>query len=288
MPSTLQQPATATVDGDVDQLILAIAVRAALEAGEFLLNNLGGSQRVNAKYSHTIKLQADRDTEEIIIGVIRESFPEHSIFSEETGAHTVPGARFKWILDPLDGTSNYYRDTPHFCTSIACWNTDNQPVCGVIFDPCRNELFSIRRGDELMLNGKPRFTSDTDDAGNAIVAMGYCKREPFFDEASATYNQLIRQFGKVRHSGSTALDLAWTAAGRYDVCLENGIYLWDIAAAAPMILAAGGDWYAAPLHDEQPLQVHFAATNGHLHLHNVLELDRFDRDLNGLFCQITD
>ena len=227
-----------------DTHILAVAQQAAHEAGEYLRQNVHARQTVNAEYGHTVKLQADREAEAIIVDRIRQQCPEHTILSEEDGGVRTDSG-WRWVLDPLDGTANYARQIPHYCTSIACYGPDDAAVCGVVYDPSRDELFAATPNTGLRLNDVPHGAADTTNLKKAFLAMGYCKRPPFFQIALATYTELMQRVAKIRHTGATALDLAWVAAGRFDAAVEYGVYLWDIAAALPMLHAAGARAHVA-------------------------------------------
>jgi len=238
--------------------ILQTASKAALAAGSYLRDQFQQNQQLNAEYRHTVKLQADLDADSIIIEKIRKDFPEHTILSEESGIHHVENSDFKWMLDPLDGTSNYYRHIPHFCTSIACYSQSGHAICGAIYDPIRDELFTAVDNGQLSLNGKQVNYQPAPSSDRMHVVMGYSKKPEFIDQAISRYGDLVRQVSKVRHTGCSALDLAYVAVGRYDACTEDGIYLWDIAAALPMLKAAGLN-ITVDILDSKKLQIHISA-----------------------------
>lgn len=182
---------------------------------------------------------ADRESEAAILGEIGRRFPEHSILAEEGG---VSGgqADFQWIVDPLDGTSNFYQGLPIWGISVACRHR-GEVVAGVIQDPQGGNLFAAARGAGATWNGKPMRVSDRPGLAGGFVATGY----PFRSQAAldlylGAFREVFQRVRSMRRCGSAALDLAYTAAGVYDGFFEFRLSIWDIAAGAVLVREAGG------------------------------------------------
>ena len=219
--------------------------RAALAAGEagaavlrrtFRAAHLG----VEHKAEHDYVTQADRDSEAAILAVLEHTYPEHSILSEERGMQGPLGAGFQWVVDPLDGTTNFLKGLPIWAISIACLEA-GEPVAGAILDPLGGNTYSAARGEGAEWNGQPIQVSGRPDLGGAFLATGY----PFRARAALdVYLELFRRVflraGAIRRCGAAALDLANTAAGVYDGFFEFRLSAWDIAAGALLIEEAGG------------------------------------------------
>lgn len=219
---------------------LTIATKAAKTTGKLLLKQFHQKQTVNDQLRHTVKLQIDVDCENLIRGIIQSHFPNHQILGEELGQESV-NSDFLWIIDPLDGTSNYLTGVPHFCVSIAC-QFQNQAYCGVIFDPFKDELFTVHRDGTFLVNGQPAQVSTESNPLFSTLVISFPGKEKQLKEAKWLYRELLEEVGSIRNSGSTALDLAYLAAGRYDSLISRGIYLWDIAAGCQMLEKAGGSY----------------------------------------------
>lgn len=218
---------------------LQIAARAARAAGSLLLERFGGPARgVGTKSSGTDMVSdADRDAEAVIAALVRDAFPSDAIFGEETGAHAGDSGR-TWIVDPLDGTTNYLYGIPQWCVSIACEDARGG-VAGVIYDPCRDELFAAARGAGATLNDAPIACSTLSDTAKALVATGYGYEPSERDRWGAVIARLLPQIRDVRRAGSAALDLAWTACGRIDAYAEVPCRHWDRAAGVVIAAEAG-------------------------------------------------
>lgn len=216
-----------------------IAIESVRRAGEHQRRSAGKEIVLNEDLGHTIKLAVDVESEEIIRECIRKAFPRHGFLGEEGGRSDVPGAEFVWVVDPLDGTGNYFRRAPHHCVSVACETRQGDPVCGVIHDWTRDEMFVVADG-RFTVNGEPARVSDTDRFEKAVLLMSYSRMQPYLEQAAAQAGALMRRFCKVRQYGASALDLAWAAAGRAEASLSLGLHRWDMAAGVQMVRAAGG------------------------------------------------
>ena len=220
-----------------------LMVKAARAAGNVLLRHMYKLDALNVVEKDRMDFASEVDglAEKEIIKEFRRSTPDYAILGEEGGSvKSKVGSRFTWVIDPLDGTSNYLRGIPHFCVSIALVE-NGEPVHGVIFDPLRNELFTSSRGSGTTLNDKRVRVADRKDLDGAMVLTGFPPRER--KRASAQLkcvDTLLVEIEDIRRTGSAALDLAYVACGRADAYFEAGVKPWDIAAGALMVREAGG------------------------------------------------
>src|SRR5882724_10166867 len=242
---------------------LETAVGAALAAGEFLRNHFGSALEVNEFAAHDIKLELDVRSQELITRRLLERFPDHALYGEE-GIAGNQQSDFQWIVDPIDGTVNYFYGIPHFCISIALRQTDTL-VIGVIFDPIKDELWQVSRGEPALLNDRPISVSSRKSLSESVVSVGLSKSPRAIEAGLKTFNTLIRRARKCRMMGSAALDLAYIATGRFDAYIESSVNLWDIAAGWLLVEAAGGKVRVGPSPiEENKLSV--IASNGQLDL----------------------
>lgn len=220
--------------------LLNIAIQAARQASKTLLRHMDrlDSLVVNHKARFDFVTEVDRRSEQEIIHVIHKAYPDHAILGEESGY--TEGNDYCWVIDPLDGTTNYIHGFPHFCISIAVKN-QNQLEAGVIYDPIRNELFTAARGQGAALNERRIRTSSVHKLTDALIGTGFPHRVmehlPAFIKA---FELVSSQCTGVRRSGSAALDLAYVAAGRLDAYWEGHLKEWDMAAGVLLIKEAGG------------------------------------------------
>lgn len=222
---------------------VTLMVKAARAAGNVLLRHMHKLDALNVVEKDRLDFASEVDglAEKEIIKEFRRSTPDYAILGEEGGAvKSKTGSRFIWVIDPLDGTSNYLRGIPHFCVSIALVE-NGEPIHGVIFDPLRNELFTASRGSGATLNDKRVRVAERKDLDGAMVLTGFPPRER--SRASAQLkclDTLLVEIEDIRRTGSAALDLAYVACGRADAYFEAGVKPWDIAAGALMVREAGG------------------------------------------------
>jgi myo-inositol-1(or 4)-monophosphatase len=246
--------------------MLNFALETARDAGQILLEKFGRDIGIHKKGEINLVTEADLASEALIIERIKSHYPKHAILAEEAGEAVVVGAEtaWKWIIDPLDGTTNYAHGYPCFCVTIALEH-QGEIVIGVTFDPTRNEIFAAEKGRGATLNGKPIRVSKTDDLGNALIVTGFpydFKSRPAFARHLTEF--LLRSRG-VRRDGSAAIDMAYVACGRYDGFWEEGLNPWDVAAGKLLIEEAGGQLSA---YDGSPLSVYeppILASNGRIH-----------------------
>jgi len=245
----------------MDPLDLAIATARA--AGTLLRSHFGTVLNVNALEAHDIKLELDVKSQTLITGMILAEFPDHAIYGEE-GLAGNQSSPFHWIVDPIDGTVNYFYGIPHFCISIAL-RENTGIILGVIYDPIRDELWHVRKGGPPLLNGKPCAVSTRTSIGEAILSIGFSKTKSTIDSGLPLFQDLVYRARKCRLMGSAALDMAYVASGRLDAYIEQSVSLWDIAAGILLVEAAGGTVKVEP-HPENPDKFSVVATSGLLPL----------------------
>lgn len=217
-----------------------IASRAARDAGKLLLNyfNRMDQVEVQEKQANDFVTEVDRASEQIIINAIKKAYPDHAILAEESGSHA--GNDFLWIIDPLDGTTNYLHGFPQFSISIALQYRSQLEVA-VVYDPLRDETFSAHKGGGAYLNDHRIRVSKQKDLHGALLGTGIPYRDQqHVDAYFGMMKRLIKNTAGVRRPGSAALDFAWLAAGRIDAFWELGLAQWDFAAGALLVKEAGG------------------------------------------------
>jgi myo-inositol-1(or 4)-monophosphatase len=214
------------------------AEEAARAAGELLCANFQRPRQVNVAEAHDIKLQIDIDAQQLITDSLLKKFPEHALYGEE-GIVGDQASEHQWVVDPLDGTVNYYYGIPHFCVSIAL-RFKGEIIVGVIYDPVRDEMWRGQKGEEPTLNGKHFRVSDRADLAEAVVSIGLSKTGVTIEAGLPLLQDMVHRARKCRLLGSAALDMAYVACGRFDAYIEQGISLWDIAAGWLLIETAGG------------------------------------------------
>ena len=217
---------------------LDAAENAARAAGKLLRENFQQRQRIKAVAAHDIKLEIDVRAQELIGKLLLDEFPAHALYGEE-GIVGDQSSDHQWIVDPLDGTVNYFYGIPHFCISIAL-RLHQEIVVGVIHDPIRSEMWTGQRGDVPKLNGAPIHVSDRAELAEAVISIGLAKTGETINTNFPLLQQMIHRVRKCRVLGSAALDLAYVACGRFDAYIETGISLWDIAAGSLLVENAGG------------------------------------------------
>ena len=222
----------------MEDLILTTAREAALTAGGFIRGHFGHELHVDSAEAHDIKLELDRRSQALIESLVLRAFPDHSIYGEE-GMRGDPDAADQWIIDPIDGTVNFFYGIPHFAISIA-HRRNGTITTGVIYDPMRDELWMASRGGAVTLNGRPIRVSTRSKLSDAIVSIGVSKTETAIETGLPVLGQMMRSARKTRMMGSAALDIAYVACGRLDAYIESQISLWDIAAGMLMVEMAGG------------------------------------------------
>jgi myo-inositol-1(or 4)-monophosphatase len=242
----------------------ALAIRAVRESGKIQKEWLGRDKRIEFKGAINLVTEVDRRCEQRIIEIIKKHFPQHNILTEETPMPELPSP-FRWIIDPLDGTTNYAHGYPCFSTSVAL-ELEKEIILGAIYDPLLNELFTARQGKGAFLNGARIAVSATEQLTNALICTGFpydVRESP--ENNLDHFNHFIREARAIRRDGSAALDLCYVAAGRFDGFWELKLQPWDVAAGKLLVEEAGGwmtDFRGGPLdiYGQQTL-----ASNGKIH-----------------------
>jgi myo-inositol-1(or 4)-monophosphatase len=220
--------------------LLMVAERAALAGAQALLTAFGGAQAARQKsHRRDLVTAADTDSERAILAILATASDAIGLLSEEAGL-TRPGAQALWVVDPLDGTANFARGYPVFSISIACVAPDG-PLCGLIFDPLRDELYTATRGGGARLGNRPLRVSEAGELGGAFISTGFPyypseDRRRMADVVAA----LATEAQDVRRGGSAALDLAYVAAGRSEAHIELNLAPHDVAAGVLLVTEAGG------------------------------------------------
>jgi myo-inositol-1(or 4)-monophosphatase len=220
---------------------LETAIEAADMAGEFILDNLGrlSPADISRKQAFDFVTSVDTGSEKIIIEIIKKRFPDHSILAEES-EHDKETDGYRWIIDPLDGTTNFIHGFPVTAVSIAL-QYEREIITGVVLDPFRNELFTAEKGQGAFLNGKRIHVSGTDKMGSALVGTGFpFKRKDLIDHYLRLFKSVLTEVSDLRRPGAASIDLSYIACGRFDGFFEIGLAPWDCAAGALIIKEAGG------------------------------------------------
>lgn len=222
--------------------MLNIAIRAARKAGNLIAKNYETPDAVEAsqKGTNDFVTNVDREAEHLIIETIRKAYPQHTIIGEESGEQAGLEQDVQWVIDPLDGTTNFVKRLPHFSVSIAV-RIKGRTEVAVVYDPMRNELFTATRGQGAQLNGYRLRGSHIKDLNGAILATGFpFKAKQHSTSYIAVVSKLFTKCADFRRTGSAALDLAYVAAGRVDGFFELGLKPWDFAAGELLVREAGG------------------------------------------------
>jgi myo-inositol-1(or 4)-monophosphatase len=222
--------------------MLSIAVRAARRAGSIINRAAlaGGNLQVESKRANDFVTEVDRSAEAAIIEIVQKSYPEHGILGEETGSIGSGKQEYRWIIDPLDGTTNFIHGFPQYCVSIAVERRGTL-THAVVYDPLRDELFTASKGGGAFLNDRRIRVSKCARLGDALLGTGFPFKElKRVDLYIKQLRYLMEASSGVRRAGAAALDLAYVACGRLDGFWELGLSPWDVAAGALLIQEAGG------------------------------------------------
>ena len=255
--------------------MLELAIEAAVDAGRFLKRSVGKFKQVDRKLGQETNLvtEIDRKAEEMIIGRIRQRYPQHDVLGEEFGAQDLQ-SEYKWVIDPLDGTTNFTHGLPIFCVSVGL-ERKGELVLGVVYDPNFDELFTAEKGKGAFLNNRRIRVSTTKKLGESLLVTGF----PYdiksrSDGIVKHFENFLKEGQAVRRLGSAALDLCYVAAGRFDGYWENSLNPWDMAAGVLLVQEAGGwvtDFRGFPT---TIYQKPVLATNGVIHEQMIEVLGR--------------
>ena len=223
---------------------LAVATKAARAAGKVMHANWHKPKRVNSAEAHDIKLELDVRCQALIEKILAAAFPEIPVLGEEGDTGDV-NAEYRWVIDPIDGTVNYFFGMPHAAVSIALQHRV-ESVVGVIYDPFTDEIWTTVKGRPTRLNGKIVRVSNRAKVEEAVIALGFSKSQDNLEKSLPHFNRLTRRAKKIRIMGSAALELVYVASGRLDAYIERTLSLWDVAAGRLLVENAGGEFYVLP------------------------------------------
>lgn len=257
---------------ETDSNIASIAKQAALAAGDILKKEILTPRVVDGEMDHDIKLAMDKQCETAILKIIRSVFPKHSILAEESGAEAATGP-YLWVIDPLDGTVNYFYGLPYYCVSIACFEKQahpakegleslGRPVVGVVYAPPTDELFFAQSGNGAFLNNRPISPTKVSDLNKAMVCMGFGKNEEYGKNMLNASALLAQRVKKIRCLGAAAYDICNVACGRLGAFYEKGLRTWDIAGGGLILKEAGGVMLATEF---QPSRWKILSSGPHLY-----------------------
>jgi myo-inositol-1(or 4)-monophosphatase len=249
-----------------ESAMLQTAIEAAVEAGKFLKMNVGKVRQLERKAGQETNLvtEFDKKAEDIIIGMIKKRFPHHDFLSEEAGAADVQ-SEYRWIIDPLDGTTNFAHGMPIFSVTIGLEHK-GEMVLGAIYDPNQDELFTAEKGKGAWLNKRRIEVSKHSKLINSLIVTGFpytVNENPELEMVH--FKNFLVESQAVRRLGSAAIDLAYVACGRFDGFFEGHLNAWDMAAGVLLVMEAGGKWtdyrgFPSTVYNRQML-----ATNGVIH-----------------------
>lgn len=241
--------------------LLRAAVEAARRAGDLQIRGFSRAQQVTGTEPHDIKLRMDLQSQQLIARILLRQFRESEILGEE-GTIRRAHARYRWIVDPLDGTANYFYGVPLFSISIACqkrtstgWRTE----AAAVFDPLRKEMFTATRNSPALLNGRRIHAARRSRISEAMMVIGIFKDPANIERSMKLIRHFVHRTKKLRHMGSAALNACYVACGRFDAYLEPGVKLWDVEAGRLIIEQAGGVCELTPTTEEMSRDI-FAAS----------------------------
>ena len=260
---------------EIEQLRVA-ATNIARDAGDLIMGFTQGERSIVYKGERDMVTQVDAAAEELIIKAINKQFPDHSILAEEGGDIGASDFEYRWIIDPLDGTTNFVHGFPVFGVSIGV-EYAGEMVAGAIYDPNQQEMFSAGAGLGATMNDKPIHVSKTEDMGKSLIATGFpYTNNAHFELNMKLWQEIYGQTQGLRRAGAAAIDLAYVACGRLDAYWEFCIKPWDMAAGLLIAREAGGvvsDPYGEPLKFSEG---HILAANPKLYPHLLELISQFD------------
>ncbi len=245
--------------------MLERAKQAAVAAGRLIKDHAGKARSIQSKAGQETNLvtELDREAESLIIKTLLTSYPDHDILAEESGSHNHK-SDYRWVIDPIDGTTNFAHGLPIFCVSIGL-EYQGDILLGVIYDPTRDELFTAERGKGAFLNGNPISVSDTASLIQSVLVTGFAYNVSSTRENIDHFQNFLLEARAVRRLGSAALDLCYVAAGRLDGYWEMSLNPWDMAAGVLLVQEAGGKFTDL---EGRPSTIHnkkILVSNGRIH-----------------------
>jgi myo-inositol-1(or 4)-monophosphatase len=260
--------------------LMSVAINAANAAGELIRSGYSKKEielAIRHKGEVDLVTAVDLAAERCIIKCIKNTYEEHAILAEEGGQTGHSNAPYEWIIDPLDGTTNFSHGVPHCAVSIACLSQGN-PLIGVVYDPTRDEMFTAISGEQAQLNGDSIAVSTQKEMTKSLLSTGFAydrREKPHF--YIPVFQQFMCRAQGIRRMGAAALDLAWTACGRYDGFWEANLNSWDVAAGLLIVEAAGGmvsDYRGIPVDIKSPERI--VASNQLIHNEMLSVLENFE------------
>jgi len=248
-------------------------------AGELILTLRSRERQISYKSAREMVTEVDQASENYIISEIARLYPEHEILAEEGGASTSSQSPYKWIIDPLDGTTNFVHGFPVFAVSIGI-QFENELYAAAVYDPNRQELFTAGRQRGAFLNGEPISVSKTQELGKSLLATGFSYfNDDYFKLNMELWASIYGKTQGLRRAGAAAIDLAWLACGRLDGLWEFSLKPWDIAAGALLVKEAGG-LVSGPQGEALDLATgHIIAANPSIHADIIREINLFKHRL---------
>jgi myo-inositol-1(or 4)-monophosphatase len=243
---------------------LEVAVDAAREAGALLLAESDRPKKITYKGEVDIVTESDRRSEAIVVGRLRRYFPQHEIVAEEGSGGSLGKARYRWHVDPLDGTTNFAHGYPCFAVSIGLLE-DGEPIVGAVFNPVSDEMFTAIRGEGAYLNQKRIHVSPIETLATSLLCTGFPPDQRHQQTNIAYYAGYTLRSHGVRRDGSAALDLCSVACGRFEAFWEFGLKSWDTAAGMLLVKEAGGMVTDFPGRSYHPGDRELLASNGRIH-----------------------
>jgi myo-inositol-1(or 4)-monophosphatase len=253
------------------QATLTSVIPVIMEAGNIVLQYFENTTEHVTKSAETdIVTEADKAGEAYITPELHRLFPDHYVHGEEGGGSgaSAATAEYYWYVDPIDGTTNYANNIPHFSVLLAMTDRNMQPLIGIVYDPMRDELFTATKGGGAFLNGQPIRTSKKTELMKSVVASGFPYDKHIIDDNNTRqWSAFVKRVRGVRRFGSAGLDFAWVAAGRFEGYWERSLNPWDALAGILLVREAGGmvtDYYGDP-NPQHGKEGRYLASNGLLH-----------------------
>jgi myo-inositol-1(or 4)-monophosphatase len=244
---------------------LTVSRQAAHSAGALLCEHWQQPKQITYKGAIDLVTSVDRDCERLVVGLLGQNFPDHSIVAEEETNHAGDSRGYRWIIDPLDGTTNFAHAYPHFAISIAL-EYESEMILGLVYDPLRRARFEAQRGAGATLNGAPIRVSKVNELDKALLATGFpYDRRDHPDFYLSFFKAFMLRSQGIRRNGSAALDLCYVACGRIDGFWELKLRPWDVAAGALIVAEAGGKLSDFSANDFSIHGNETLATNGLIH-----------------------
>ena len=260
-------------------ILIQAAGEIAMLAGKLILELSTHDRRITFKSARDMVTEVDQASEAFIVAEIRKRFPEHEILAEEGGVSTSNQSSYRWIIDPLDGTTNFVHRFPVFAVSIGI-EYQGELYVAAVYDPNRDELFTAGLRQGAFLNGEQIKISDTRDLGKSLLATGFSYfNDDYFKLNMELWASIYGKTQGLRRAGAAAIDLAWLACGRLDGLWEFSLKPWDIAAGALLVTEAGG-LVSGPRGEALNLKTgHIIAANPYIHPMIIEEIDLFKHRL---------